>query len=73
MKDAHEIASLAADFLSDCHGQIFNPLIPLSTLQNDSEFADMVSIGRAIQWEREAEWRDWCHETPERARFYGDA
>jgi hypothetical protein len=45
----------------------------LFTLHNDPELADMVSIGRAIQWIKELEWREWRTSTPERARFYADA
>ena len=47
------------------------PVGELCTLKNDPELAEMVSIGRAIQWEEEQEWREWCQWTPERARFYG--
>ena len=43
----------------------------LYTLKNDPELAEMVSIGRATQWEEEQEWREWCQWTQERARFYG--
>jgi hypothetical protein len=63
----------ASDFLSECRGRIFSEPEQFYTVQDDPELAEMVSIGRAIQWELEAEWREWCQETFERARFYADA
>lgn len=64
--------SFAAELLSQCQGEIFNDF-SVHTLNNDPELCDMVSIGRAQQWELEAEWREWCQETAPRARFYGHA
>lgn len=73
MNSDPEVVSLAAEFLSHCTGQLFNTAVPLCTLDNDPELAEMVSIGRAIQWLEEAEWREWCQATRERTRFYGYA
>jgi hypothetical protein len=56
----NERARLAREFLSECTG-IIGMYEPLLTVWNDPELAEMVSIGRAIQWENEAEWREWLN------------
>jgi hypothetical protein len=54
------VKSLTGEFLSQC-AHLYGDY-ELFTVRNDPELAEMVSIGRAQQWEAELDWRGWCDE-----------